>query len=362
MAYGYVISKEDLSVVDIFTATDYEISLDKEYHGKSKVSLSRKPEISEGDFLFMKDPSGKIFYIGVTDTVTNDSGSNLHEINLIEKETIFDRKIILSGEAVISSTGIEDFIVNTIKREFISSNDPLLNLDYIEVEALTHTKVYASVDTETGGIYNFLTYLGNAREYYGIFVDFTFSATRLKITVSKKTQNVFKIDASVSDVTNYVEDYSVDALAKLTAIWKVPDQTENGVVTKVGATTILYYFLLNNRTISTNVSDPNRAKGKVDTIYVECESRDEADQTARDAFTGNSYQHSVTADIRRANGIYPEEEFYIGHTCEIKTKAFGVRDSIVSSISYKKDSAYISVKFGNMAVTLIEKLRKERKK
>lgn len=361
MAYGYVISKNDLSILDIFTAEDYEINLDKEYNGKSTVSLARTPKVDEGDFVFLRDSTGKTFYTGVADIVSNDSGANLHTINLLEKETIFDRKIILSGANVIATTGIEDFIVNTIRSEFVASTDKLLNLGYITVKAITHTKVYASVDTDQGGIYNFKTYLGNARQYYGIFIDFKFTAGKLEITVEKKDQSLFKLDASVSDVTNYVEDYSVDALAKLSVIWKIPDETDNGVVTKVGATTILQFFLLSDRSITTDINNPERAKGTINVIYCECESRDEAVQSAVNEFKGNAYEHSVTADIRRSSNLYPEEEFYIGHTCEIKTKAYGVRESIISSISYKKDSSFISVKFGNMAVTLIEKLRKERR-
>lgn len=359
--YGYVISKQDLAILDVFTVTDYSISKNLDYSGKTTVTVGRTPFVEEGDFVFLKNESGEIFYIGVTDTISNNSGSAQTTLNLLEKENIFDRKVILSGESVISSTGIEDFIANTIKSNFIASDDSFLNLTYIEVKATTHTKVYASVDNDNG-IFNLLTYMGNALEYYGIFVDFEFTGSALKITIYKKSQNLCKIDAGVSDVTNYVEDYNVDVLAKLTQVWKIPDTEENGVVTSVGATTIRSFYLLNDRTISTNVSDPNRAKGTIDVIYTECEEADEAYQTAINEFTNNSYDHSVTADIRRKSDLYPDDEFYVGHKCEIKTKAHGVRNSIVSEISYTMGSAYISVKFGNMAITLIEKLRKERKR
>lgn len=358
--YGYVISKRDLSILDVFTVSDYDLTLDIEYGGKSTVVLDRVPQINEGDFVFLKRDTGKIFYIGVTDTISNDSGSAQTTINLLEKETIFDRKVYLSGESIISATGIEDFIVKTIRDEFVSSADAFLNLDYITVNALTHTKVYASVKTENG-IYNFKTYLGNALEYYGIFLDFQFTGSALEISVYKKDQATFKIDANVTDVTNYVEDYSVEVLAKLTQIWKIPDQEENGVVTKVGKKTTKNYFLRTDRTITTDSTDPDRASGSIDLIFTECESESEAIQTATNSFVNNKYEHSVTADIRRESDIYPEDEFYIGHECEIKTKAHGVRDSIVTEISYSKGSAYLSVKFGKMPVTLIEKLRKERK-
>jgi hypothetical protein len=280
----------------------------------------------------------------------------------VEKESIFDQKIIVANDDLIAAVGIEDFIADTIKREFVASDDTFLNLDYIDIEVLTHTPVYAAVSTDTGGIYNFLTYLGNAREYYGIFLDFDFSGGRLKITISKKEQSTLRVDASVTDVTNYTEDYSVDALAKLTVIWKIPDTEDDDGNITVGDTTILHFYLLADRTITTDVDDPNRAKGKIDVIYCECEAEEEAIQTARNEFAGNAYEHSVTADILRTSRIYPADELYIGHTCQIKTKGYGVRKSFVSSVSYSQNSAFTSVKFGNMAITLIEKLRKERVK
>ncbi|MDD2952499.1 MAG: hypothetical protein PHC95_04960 [Parabacteroides sp.] len=361
MAQGYIIAQENLKILDIFTVSDYSIELDSEFGGKTKITLARKPVFEKGDFIFLKDESGT-FFKGKIDTVDNESGANLHELNVIEIEQIFDRKIVLSNEALLSSTGIEDFIAYEIRKEFVSSDDPLLNMSYITVNVKSHTKVYAKVDTDDGGIYNLKTYIGNAREYYGIFLTFTFSGNTLVIDIEKKDQSVFKFDSSVSDVNDYDEVYSVDVLAKLKVVWKIPDTEDNGVVTQVGATSILNYYLLSDRTVSTNVNDPNRATGTIDTIYKEADTLAEVAEEVSKEFMSNSYEHSVTASVRRDSKIYPEDAFYVGHKCEIKTVSHGVKDSMITRISYDQGSDFIAVKFGKMAVTLIEKLRKERSK
>ncbi|MDD2954358.1 MAG: hypothetical protein PHC95_14610 [Parabacteroides sp.] len=358
MDYAYVISKTDLKILDILNVKDYTIALDSEFKGSSTVVLAKKPNVNAEDFLFLKHEDGTIFFTGKVTTFTNESGKNAHTITLQEIETIFDRKIFIDSEEIISTTGIEDFIKHEIEKEFSQSSDTILNMGYIQVVVTTHTKVLASVDTDNG-IYNFKTFLGNAREYYGIFLDFEFSGSSLTITVSKKQQALFKFDASVSDIDNYLEDYSVDVLARLTVKWKIPD-TETDGVTTVGATTILDYVLLSDRTISTNLSDPDRATGSINCIYIETDTEAGVTEEVINQFKSNSYEHSVTADVRRNSNIYPESQFYIGHECEIKTVSHGVKDSMITKLSYKRDSEYISVKFGNMAITLIEKLRKER--
>lgn len=361
MDYLYIVSKSDIKILDVKNVEDFSIGFDSEYGGKSTIRIGQKATIEEKDFAFLKHEDGSIFYAGIVDSITNESGHNEHTLNAIEIENLFDRTIFIGSEEVKRTVGIEDFIKNEIETNFSKSEDALLNLDYIEVEVLTHTPVLSSIDTESGGIYNFMTFLGNAREYYGIFLDFSFEEGKLKIAISKKDQPVFKFDSSVSDVDNYLEDYSVDVLAKLSVKWKIPDVEEDGVTT-IGATTDLAYFLKVDRTITSDISDPDRATGSIECLYVEKETIEEVIEEVTNKFRGNAYEHSVTADVRIGSNIYPEDQFYVGHECEIKTKSHGVKKSLITKVEKSSDSSYISVKFGNMAITLIEKLRKEKRK
>lgn len=352
MDQAYFVSKNNLKILDIIEIQDYTILLDSEFGCKSTLVTARKPKATENnaDFVFFKHEDGEIFHKGLTGAFSNTSGESEHTIAVGEIENIFDRKIFIDGEVLIGTTGIEDFIKHEIEREFSQSSDTVLNMSYITVVVATHTTSTAAVDTDDG-IFNFKTYLGNMREYYGIFLEFTFGSGALTITVSKKAQPTFKFDSTVSDVDNYKEDYSVEALAKLTVKWNLKDTT---------TVTDLVYFLRNNRTITTNANDSDRADGSVDCLYLEKETIEEVVEEVYNKFKSNSYQHSVTADVRIGSNIYPISQFFVGHECSIKTISHGVKSSLITKIERKKDSPYLTVKFGNLPVTLLEKLRKEK--
>jgi hypothetical protein len=364
MIVAYIVNSFNLTIRDIFNVESYKVEGDIDFGGKSTVSVARKPILEEKDFVILKK-NGESFFVGICESVDNNNGEDLHIINCIEKENIFDRKIIIDeyDEAFKSTVGVEDFIENCIIDNFIDSDDALLNLDYIEVKCLTHTPVVAAVPTEHG-IFNLKTYMANVMENYGVFYDFDFESEsrKLIINIEKKSQKDLKIDALSTDVNNYVENYEVDALSKLTVVWKQPDTTddETGVVTKVGETTILNYYLRNDRSVTTDKDDPDRAKGSCDIEYLEAESSNEVAETVTNAFKSNSYNHSIELEVYGQSTIYPAHELYVGHECQIKTKAHGVKKSIITKINRSSDSDYISLKFGNMAVKLIEKLRKER--
>ncbi len=352
MNIAYILSSEDLSVKDVFQFNDFDFKFDIDFAEKSMIGLSRKPIIDTGDYIVTKE------FKGICVTCENESGNNYHIITAQQMENLFDCRVLLQGQSVIASTGIEDFIKNTIENEFISSDDTAFNKPYLSVVCQTHTPLNIAVDNENG-IYNLKTFLGNAKQYYGIFLDFDFvddnGDRSIVIRVSKKTHNPLKIDTKISDIINYVEIYDVSVLAKLKVVWKIPDVVEEGLTT-IGDTTILNYYLLNDRTITTNKDNPNRAKGNADVIYIETETFAEAQQEAYNKFASNSYNHSVEADFYNNSKVYPQCDLYVGHPCEIKTKR-GVQNSIITYSGINSNSDLIHIKFGNLKVTLIEKLR-----
>lgn len=364
MVVGYVVNCYDLTIRDIFNVETYNVEGDVDYSGKTTVYVHRKPVIEEKDFIILKK-DGESFFMGICESVDNTDGEELHVINVIEKENIFNQKIIIDSdnESLKTTTGVEDFIKACIEDNFINSDDDLLNLDYLVVNCLTHTPVMAKVSTENG-IFNLKTYIANVMENYGVFCEFDFESTQgsLIINIQKKTQNELRIDATSNDVDNYVENYQVDVLAKLTVLWKQPDTTDEstGVVTQVGQTTVLNYFLKNDRSVTTDMTDVDRAKGNNDIEFIETASTDEVDELVTNAFKSNSYNHSIELNVYNDSLIYPRSELYVGHECKIKTKAHGVKDTIITRVAYSNDSKYINLKFGNLAIKLIEKLRKER--
>ena len=336
-----IISKYALELTDSITVSSHDINTNSDYDGKTQIILHRKPKASEEDFILLYD-DGLIFQ-GIVDSIENEKGQNHYTVTALELPKLFDRKVVLTNESLLS-TGIEDFIADQITRNFISSDDSLLNIGYLTVTANTHTPIKASVDAEDG-IYNLCTYIGNALTNYGIFMDFEFDSDSLNITIEKKQQSDLKIDTGLANVTNLVEVYETTVLSKLVVLWK---KSETTTVTK-------QFFLKNDRTITENINDPDRAKGSVDVIASTAENEEALKQEAIDKFKSNSYQHKISFDIIPSK-LIPASDIYIGHQLQVKT-ALGIKESIITEIGRSNNKSSISVTLGQLKVTLIEKLK-----
>ena len=337
-----IISRYTLTLSDTVAVADHALSHDSEYNGKGQIVLPRKPVAEEDDFILLHD--GGLVYQGIISEIENADGHNAYTITAVEMPRLFDRKVILAGENLLA-TGIEDFIADQIRRNFIESEDSLLNIDYLTVTASSHTPVAAMPET-SDGIYNLCTYLGNALTNYGIFIDFVFSPDGLNVVIEKKEQSQLDIDTSHSYIVNLEESYDVQVLAKLTVLW----QQEEGSAVKTR-----HFFLKTDKTITENMNDPDRAKGSVDVITSTAKTEEELIQAAHDSFKSNAYQHKIGFDVIPSR-MLPASDLYVGHTCRVKT-GIGIKDSIITAIEQSKSTTAISVTLGQMKVTLIEKLK-----
>lgn len=353
---AYILDNKTLKIKDLMEFEEYEFREDIEYIEKSSVTVARKPNIEEDDFVFCKDDNRSVF-IGICETFGGGSDKSKYQISLLQKENLFDREIFAEHEELIEQSGIEDFIVQAIQDNFISSGDEQMDKSYLSVLADTHTPIAAKVEAENG-VYNLKTYLGNAKQYYGICLDFVFS-DKLEIRVSKKEEPSIPIDIEVTDISDYTETYSVSVLAKLLVNWKVPDSQDEEGNPVTGALTRRTFYLLADRTITENGESEERAAGTVKSMYIEAQTEEEMLQQVYNAFTGNQYSHKVSFNLIKSSRLYPAERFFVGRNCTIKTKS-GVRTSIVTKSEVKSNSEMIGLTFGKLKVTLIEKLRRQK--
>lgn len=349
---AYVIDALDLKIKDVLEFEEYEFKHDIDYEDKSSITTVKQPDAETGDYVICKCGKDTIF-IGVFKEYETDSGSSEYKLTLLQKEKLFDRFVFVKDESVISATGIEDFIAATITANWISSGDSKLDKSYMTVQALTHTPIYAKVSTTvelTDGCFNLKTYLGNALEYYGIKVDFDISSTALTVSVYKDEAAAYKVNANDTDVSAYSEVYAVDALAKLLVRY---DQVENQ---EVIASTDYEYYLLTDRTISTDKSAANRAQGSVKSMVIEAESEDEMYQKVQDEFSSNSYSHKITFSLYMDSQIYEYINLYVGRPVMIKTKN-GIRTTLVTATTVSNESRFTEIELGKLKVTLIDKIR-----
>ena len=339
----YFISRKDLSVLNCVEVNSYTIAHNIDCGGKSKIIIADDPKASNKDFVILKDGK-EVKFKGIIENIDNYQGERMHTISLLEIERIFDQKIFLSDTQIIKQSGLEDFIAAMIEKYFSKTGDPFVDLSYINCKALTHTKANSKPSADDD-VYNLKTYIGNIKEQYGIFLDFEFTKSNLNISIYKKEQEPMQIDTRLTDVYSCKETYEVKALGKLNVKWMNLSTQEE---------TMRYFYLHSDRTVSEVNKD--RIDGNVSSLYVASETEEEMLETVTKEFQSNSYSHLIEADIFVDSKIYPIDQLYVGHTVTVKTEA-STKESIISGTTFSNDKEVISIKFGNLKVTLTDKLK-----
>lgn len=339
----YFLDQDSLDIKDIIEFENYEYNIDEETNAKTTFNIYRKNNAKNGDIVVLKRKD-KIDYIGIVEDTTSEDNRNSQLTTLKYITNIFDRKILLTNESIMHEIGVEDFIAQTIEDYFTNSDDTLLNINWLEVEALTHTPIVKAIDNDNG-IYNFHTFITNCSQNYNIVYKWTLLEDyTLKLEISKEDESEILIDTTTTDISSYTEVYETDVVAKVTV------KTANN---------IFNWYLKSDRTITNNSSDPDRAKGKIEVAYTENDA--DAYQTALDIFKGNSYKHYVSFRMRRSSKLFDVDSLSIGTPLSIRTDNNVILDTYVSAI---KDNGgeFIDITCGNMRINFIDKLKQERNK
>lgn len=339
--FMWIFSHADFSVVDIVELSEYEINIDEETNGNSTIKVLKSTGAVADDIVAIKK-NGDIIYWGIVEEIHNEDGQVVNTFSLKYITNLFDRKIALSGESTIRSTGIEDFIANTITSNWISNTDTFINLSWLEVEVLTHTPKQVSVTNVENEIYNLHTWMTNCTQNYDIVYSFEIDGEKLKLTIENKTRSKEIIDTLAQSISNYNEVFETDVTAKVSVLYdKVSGASNPGVYT---------LYLLTDRTTTTDETDVNRAEGKITTIYTE--NYEDANQTALDEMKSNLYNHNITFWY---NKLIP-----VGTPIAIKTRKSLVYDSYISAIKITSKNFY-EYQCGNIRINFINKLLKEKK-
>ena len=337
----WIFDFRDFTIKDIVELSDYEINIDEETNKTSLARVLKKTTAEAQDIIFIKK-NGKIVYWGIIGQITNEDGNKVYEYTLKYITNMFDEEVESNYEEgvedLIRTTGIEDFLQKTIQDHFISNEDDFVNKKYLEVRALTHTKLETSITNIENGIYNFHTWMTNCTQNYDIVYDFFIENKKLIMTIAKKEGQKELINVNAQPISNYTEVLETKVIAKVV------------VKTKEEGRYILY--LLNDRTTTTDMNNKNRAKGTTKRVYTE--KMEDARQTALDVFKQNSYSHNVTFKML-------DKYIKIGTPIAIKTKENVILDTYISAIKITKNK-FIEYTCGNIRIKFIDKLLKERGK
>ena len=291
----YFLDKSDLEIKDVIEFENYEYVIDEETNKNTIFEVMQKINANNDDIVVLQR-NGSIDYIGIIKDIENKDGEIKRKITLEYISNIFDRKIILENEGLISSTGIEDFIAKEIYDNFTNSDDTLLNISWLDVEVKTHTKITKSIDNDNG-IYNFHTFITNCSQNYNIILDFSYVNKKIKLTIYKQEAETQLIDTTVPDISNYIEKFETSVIAKV--VVKTDEDIQR-------------WYLLSDRTTTQNKDDTNRASGTVETVYTS--KSEDAKQTALDKFKSNTYNHYISFDIDRNSKLFDVSKLKIRYT------------------------------------------------
>lgn len=337
----WIFDFRDFTIKDIVELSDYEINIDEETNITSLARVLKKTTAEAQDIIFIKK-NGKIVYWGIIDKITNEDGNKVYEYTLKYITNMFDEEVESNYEKgvedLIRTTGIEDFLQKTIEDHFINNEDDFVNKKYLEVRALTHTKLETSITNIENGIYKFHTWMTNCTQNYDIVYDFFIENKKFIMTIAKKERQKELINVNAQPISNYTEVFETKVIAKVV------------VKTKEEGRYILY--LLNDRTTTTDMNNKNRAKGTTKRVYTE--KMEDARQTALDVFKQNSYSHNITFKML-------DKYIKIGTPIAIKTKENVILDTYISAIKITKNK-FIEYTCGNIRIKFIDKLLKERGK
>ena len=338
----YFLDKTHLEIKDVIEFENYEYVIDEETNKNTIFEVMKKIKANNDDIVVLQR-NENIDYIGIIKDIENQDGEIKRKITLKYISNVFDRNIILENESLISSTGIEDFIAKEIYDNFTNSDDTLLNINWLDVEVKTHTKITKSVDNDNG-IYNFHTFITNCNQNYNIILDFSYVNKRIKLTIYKQESETQLIDTTVPDISNYTEKFETSVIAK--------------VIVKTN-TDVQKWYLLSDRTTTQNKDDTNRASGEVETVYTS--KSEDAKQTALDKFKSNTYNHYISFDINRNSKLFDVSKLKIGTPINVRTNNNVILNTYISAITDKGNN-FINITCGNMRVNFIDKLLKERNK
>lgn len=341
--FMWIFDYSNFEVKDIIEISDYEINIDEETNAKSIINVLKKTTAKAKDIVAVKK-NNEVIYWGIIDEIQNEDGKNIYNYTTKYITNLFDRNIKLTNEELIRTTGVEDFISQVVTNQYISNIDTFINLPWLELNVLTHTPKQVSVTNVENGIYNLHTWLTNCTQNYDIVYSFSIVNEKLRMSIENRTFNKELIDTKAQAIANYTEVFETDIVSKVIVLYDKVNGIEN-----VGTYTL---YLLNDRTTTTNMSDSNRAEGRIETIYTE--NYEDANQEALNVMKSNSYNHNITFDLY-------DKYIRVGTPIAIKTRESIIYDSFISSVKITPRKFYQYI-CGNIRIKFIDKLLKERNK
>lgn len=310
----YIADKKTFFNKAIVTAVDYEIK-QSIYDVVSTITIpTPKVAPAEGDFLMLDGMP----FVGIINAVNIDGGRTVVSVEQAVK--LFSRDMFYTAG---SYTYLEDYLKSLIDTNYVNVSDAVYRLDYLTVNALTHTSGTLSPDLDNN-VYNVKSYISKLRRLKNIVCEWAFSFRSLELNIYKKTFPTHNIDLSNPRYVITDQTFSDYTVGKVTAYCD-----ENSSYTT--------WYLLSDGTITQTYTTDDRVVGEWITLNVHNVA--DVQSAVEDAFAQNFYSHKVTFISDKPFGLYDR----------LKIRMDGrIFDSYVSGITQSKGTKWYTVDCGEL--------------
>lgn len=338
----YIVDNKTLDILSVCQPCDYSINLDEETNGVSEFVLPSLNNAKKGNYIVLNGLYKQFLFV-ISDDITTEKNQSTVSISALDISNIFDRKVILENTVKLAEFGLSVFLGLTINNNFVNTDDPVFNLDYIDVQTGGDDVRNVTFFNEENGLYNFHTFLINCRQYKNIYTEFYIRNKKMEIIIyQKEEEEPILIDTTLPEVTNYNKVYEVDPVTKVEAYIREDES-------------VYYLYLKSDRTTTTDIDDEDRIFGRIETIS--CDTLENAKEEALNTIKANTYKHLVEFNIAKTSKLVDVTKLNIGTPIRIKTED-DIYDSYISAITITNEN-FIAYKSGNLRVDFTDKQRQK---
>lgn len=344
--YNVEIFKPDYSYRSSAQIQDISYEYDYLSITNNKIKL-QDVDVSRGDYIRITKGSRKIF--GIVKGVSDSDTVTVEYMSIL---SMFDTNVYANVLSIISAINspLEDWIINTIKENFVQNSDALQNIKGMELISTSETlgKKKLGYDSNIFNLYELIT---KALTQHAIVIDADINITDkvIALTIGTRQTEEKHIEADLPNILG--KEFSIEKGSE--AVNKVI------VVNEENQSIRRSYYLLADGTVSHIADEANRISPVIfDTVFItvaDGESfTDKSYDEAVAKLVPDEYDNYISITVSNEDSLVKPDEWLIGQKAAIIHKG-RVYHTILTGIKIDKRTTLM---FGAVRKELTKKLKR----
>ncbi len=303
------------------------------------------------DYIERIDVKGKIVVVQIARKVVFVgvclSNFDTNVIKAVDYLTFLDTSFVVK-DYTTKDTSVEGLLFDIINDKYLNNSDALANVTTLSLDKQTDSigTFYSESNTEL-----LSDLIKSAFKKYNIILkaDFNIENKKVEIKIFKKEKTFLNIWEN-----NQLENFEYDSFSMQTNKLIIHDSEDDSYLTT--------YYLLTDSSITEDSTDSQRITPIVEEYAFITKNSDtgmyDTISVAEEKLTPIIYNTDIKFKLLAISQIYDLENLSIGQYVNLKTKNFGIIQSVISSISYEANDIYVIIKCGTNNVTLTNVINK----